>query len=260
MDNKRLLIRVASGALSFSTTQESGVIYEPYPLNSSISMAANMREALRTVPLLGETFHRVWVMVDAPVLMVPLSQFREAELETLYSHALTPREQQTVMHHMLPNLDTAAVFTVPKDLCTVLRDAFSDVRFLPVMSPVWHHFHERSFTGQHQKLYGYFHDRRMDVFCFSQNRFRFSNSFAVNSPNDAMYYLLATWKQVGMDAEHDELHLAGDIQEREALLDEARRFIKRVFFTNPSGEFNRAPVTQISGIPYDLVALYMKGR
>jgi hypothetical protein len=52
----------------------------------------------------------------------------------------------------------------------------------------------------------------------------------------------------------------GDIVEREKLIEEAQRFIKRVFYINPSGEFNRAAVTQINGMPYDLMTLFVKGR
>ena len=74
-----------------------------------------------------------------------------------------------------------------------------------------------------------------------------------------------------MEAERDELHLAGDIlqpegqrvarsSEHDELLKEAQKFVKRVFYINPSGEFNRAPVTQIKGMPYDMMTLFIKGR
>ena len=63
--------------------------YEPYALNSSISIAANMREALRTVEMLRQPYHRVLVMVDAPVLMVPAEEFDESAVDEQYRHAFT---------------------------------------------------------------------------------------------------------------------------------------------------------------------------
>lgn len=262
MDNKqkRLVIRVSRSSLSFSMTTDSDITYEPYALNSSISMAANLREALRTVPMLSEHFERVLVMVDSLTLMVPADLFVESKRDQMYHHAFTGQEQQIVMHTVLPDLNAVALFSVQKDLRTVLNDRFDGVRYTAAMAPVWRHLHQRSYTGQHQKLYGYFHDRRMEVFSFSQNRFKFCNTFTVNNPNDALYYMLGVWKQLAMSAEHDELHLVGDIIEREQLIEEAQRFIKRVFYINPSGEFNRATVTQINGMPYDLMTLFVKGR
>ena len=56
------------------------------------------------------------------------------------------------------------------------------------------------------------------------------------------------------------MYLVGDINEREQLMAEAQRFVKHVFYINPTGEFNRAPVTQIKGMPYDLITLFVKGR
>ncbi|MBO7590149.1 MAG: DUF3822 family protein [Prevotella sp.] len=262
MDNKqkRLIIRISKGRLSFATADGSDVLFEDYALNSSISMAANLREALRTVPLLEESFERVLVMVDTPTLMVPANLFAEEESEELYHHAFTGQEQQLVMHTVLPDLNAVVLFAVQKDLRSVIANNFGDVRYTAAVAPVWRHLHQRSYTGQHQKIYSYFHDRRMEVFSYAQNRFKFCNSYAVNNPNDALYYLLAIWKQLTMDAEHDELHLVGDIPERDQLLEEAQKFVKRVFYINPSGEFNRAPVTQIKGMPYDMMTLFVKGR
>ena len=262
MDNKqkRLVIRISKGRLSFATAEGSEVHYEDYPLNSSISMAANLREALRTLPLLSDDFERVLVMVDTPTLMVPANLFVEEESEALYRHAFTDAEQQLVMHTVLPDLNAVVLFALQKDLRSVIANTFGDGRYSAAIAPVWRHLHQRSYTGQRQKLYGYFHDRRMEVFSFQQNRFKFCNSYAVNNPNDALYYLLAVWKQLTLDADHDELHLVGDINEREHLTEEAQRFVKHVLYTNPSGEFNRAPVTQIKGMPYDLMTLFVKGR
>ena len=257
---KRLIIRISKGRLSFATADGSDVLYEDYALNSSISMAANLREALRTMTLLDDSFERVLVMVDTPTLMVPANLFEEEESEALYCHAFTSVEQQLVMHTVLPDLNAVVLFAVQKDMRSVIADHFSEVHYTAAIAPVWRHLHQRSYTGQHEKLYGYFHDRRMEVFSYAQNRFKFCNSYAVNNPNDALYYLLAVWKQLTMDAEHDELHLVGDIAEREQLLEEARKFVKRVFYINPSGEFNRATVTQFKNMPYDMMVLFVKGR
>ena len=270
MDNKqpivnsnrqqRLVIRVSQGHMSFSTVIEGQVVYSPYSLNSSISVTANLREALRSEPLLSKSYDQVLVMLGSPAIMVPTDLFREEECEQLYRHAFSQRDQQSISHTVLPDLNAVVIYPILKDLRTVLGDSFKNVRYVPVMAPVWRHFYQRSFTGQHQKLYAYFHERQMEVFSFAQNRFKFCNSFAVNNPNDALYYLLAVWKQLGMVPEHDELHLAGEVPDKEQLIDEASKFVKRVFYTNPSGEFNRSPITQIEGIPYDLMVLYIKGR
>ena len=190
MDNKqRVVVRISSDSLSFSTIVDGEVVFEAYPLNASISMAANLREAVKgkVQPANG------LVVIDSPVMMIPVDLFLEEQKEELYLHTFTKQEQQAVMHYVLPDLNCVAVFSVRKDVLTVLRDTFTELTFMPAIAPVWRHLHQRSYTGQHQKLYAYFHERRVEVFAFAQNRFKFCNSFAANNPNDALYYMLAVW-------------------------------------------------------------------
>ena len=262
-DNRqRLIIRVGRSGLAFSTTDGTDVTYERYPLKSSISISANMREALRIVPTLQEDYRHVVVMVDSPVMMTPTDLYREEEEESLYRSTFTGQEQHAVVHAVVPDLNAVAVFSIHKDLRMVLCDRYGEtVNFQPVMVSVWRHLYQKSFTGPRQKLYGHFHDRHLEVFAFAQNRFKFYNSFAVgNDPNNALYYLLSVWKQLGMNPREDELHLSGEMPEKEQLKEDTQKYVKRVFFGNPSGEFNRAQVTQIEGMPYDLMMYYLKGR
>jgi len=255
----RLVVRVSRSSLSFTTASIGGVSHEAYPLNSSISMAANLREALRTVPMLKEPYDRTLVMVDTPVLMIPMPLFREDDYQELYRYTFCDTAQQVVMHSVLPDLNSVAVFAVQKDIRTVVGDAFGRPRYMPVMASVWRHLHQRSYTGQRGKLFVYFHERQMEVMSFVQNRFRFCNAYTVNNPNDAIFYMLSVWKQTGLDAERDELHLVGDMADAASMVAELEKFVKRVYLIIPSGEFNRAPITQIPDVPYDLVTLFVKG-
>ena len=78
----RPVIRISKGVLSFSvvdTATETQVVYEPYAVKSGMSMAANLREAFNESELLMRGYQRAQVMLDAPVLMVPVEEFDESE-------------------------------------------------------------------------------------------------------------------------------------------------------------------------------------
>ena len=114
--------------------------------------------------------------------------------------------------------------------------------------------------GTKAKLYCYFHDQRMDVFCYGQNRFKFCNAFDGRDAHDALYYLLSVWKQLGMKVGHDEIFLVGDIPEQQWLIEELKKYVQPACVILPTGDFNRSAVTQIEGMPYDLMTLFVKGR
>ena len=259
-NGQRLTMRISQNSLSFSTLNGREVLFECYPLKNSISLAANLREALRQMPLLQDNYQRVTVLTDSPILLVPTNLFQEEDKELLYRHTFTGQEQRMILYSVVTDLNAVAVFSIQKDLRQVITDRFSQTTFVPLMAPVWRHLHQKSFTGNHAKLYGYAHDHRLEVFNFSQNRFKFYNAYTVNNADDALYYLLAVWKQIGMNPQDDEMHLSGDLPEKDQLLEKARQYVKRVFINNPAGEFNRLPISMIEGMPYDMMLYYLKGR
>ena len=260
----RIVIRLGRHHLSFSmmdaSQTEAPVTYEPYVMKSGISVAANLREALKGAALDRMGIRKALVMVDVPILLIPIEIFEESKMDDMYNHSFPHKEQESVLYNVLPDLNAVTVFAMNRDLKTVIDDRFEDVQYIAALTPVWRHLYKRSFTGQRGKLYGYFHDRKVDVFAFRQNRFKFCNQFDTNHAHDALYFLLYVWKQLMLDAEQDEMHLVGDIPEREWLTEELRKYIQKVYVINPSADFNRAPATQINGMPYDLMTLFTKGR
>lgn len=259
---QRMTIRVGRNTLSFAMLEEDGqdIVFEPFVVKSGVSMAANLREAFKTGDLLLQAPQKVRVMIDSDVLHVPVDNFDEKDAEALHHHAFPGHEQDAVFYNVLPDLNAVALFSINRDLKLVIDDHFQDVRLITAISPVWRHLHQRSFTGSREKLYAYFHEKRLEVFCFNQNRFRFCNSFAASRVKDAIYFVLYIWNHLQLDAENDEMHLVGDIPEQEVLVAELKTYIEKVYVINPSADFNNHPVTQIKGMPYDMQALFVKGR
>jgi hypothetical protein len=258
----RLTIRVGRGSLSFAYPGAGGLTYEPYSVNGGISMAANLREALRTSALVAQLkegenpLQRAQVMTDAEAMLVPVEEFRAEVVETLFHRTFTGHKGEQVMWTVLPSLNAVVVFAVNKDLRLVVDDNFADVKWNHVCAPVWAHLHRRSFTGSRRKLYAFVHDKRMELFAFQQNRFRFANSYDANHVADMVYFILNVWKQIGLDAQHDELHLSGELPEGGTLQEEVHQYLRNVYTVNPNAEFNRAEVTRVAGLPYDLMTLF----
>ena len=241
--------------------QEKPILYEPYVVKGGISMAANLREAFKTAKLTAIDTRRVQVLVDSPSMLVPIEQFDEDHITALYDHSFpATQEQRTVRFNVLPSLKAVCLFAVNKDLAGVLQDRFDDLQFIHALAPVWRYLHQRSFTGHRSKLYGYFHGKQLDIFSFQQNRFKFCNAFETAHVHDALYFLLYVWKQLRLEAEHDELHIVGDIPEQAWLLQELKRYLQKAYVINPAADFQQAPATKIGGMPYDLMTLLTKGR
>lgn len=257
----RLTIRISTNALSFSAQQADGTIaYEPYHVKSGVSIAANLRQAFSESELLASGYKSVLVLMDAPVLLIPIEEYQQETVEVLYTTAYKADHSSTVLHSVLPDVNAVAAFSMNKDLRLVLDDNFNDVAIIPLMQPVWKWLYRRSFDGTRRKLYAYLHDRKMELFSFRQNRLSFCNTFEATHAADAAYYLLAAWQQLGFKADADALHLVGSHAEKEALKNMVSEYIPNIQELTASTEFADAPSLQHPDMPFDLHTLYAKGR
>lgn len=258
-NERRLTMRVGKNSLMFSVENdlsEGGIKVEKYEYNSGISIAANLRNALRTSPLLQTRYKAVLIAVDSPVMLVPVDECQEQDLETLYKHTFKWKKSDDIDTVILPELNAAAVFSVNKDLKMVANDNFAEVRIQPLMLPVWRHLYHRSFMGARRKLYVYFHEKEMTIFAFHQKRFRFNNVYEARDTKNILYYILYVWKQLGMQPESDELHLVGEIPNEKELKDDLLKFLRRCYVVHPEIDFPNMAIGRRTDIPYDLKTLY----
>lgn len=255
-----MTIRVSKGALAFAIadkTREEQLVFQPYTAKSGVSMAANLREAFKTIDLLHHDTRRAQVLIDAPAIIVPIEEYEEKDNETIYMHSFPDTEGCVIMHNVLPDLNAVVLFAVNKDLKLVVEDHYEDVRFTILMRPVWSYLHHRSFIGNRRKLYAHFHDHTLEIFSFERNRFIFSNQFVAKHTKDAVYFILYIWKQLALDQQKDELYLSGDIPDRQELMGQLKLYVEKTAAINPAADFNRAPATGIKGITLDILTSYL---
>lgn len=221
------MIRVGHGSLAFAyrNGDGAGFSFVPYAINGGISMAANLREALRDDTLRLAKWRKVQVLLDSPVVMVPIDEYDEHSKELLYNYTVMGQENNAVLATILPQVNAVALYSLNKDLRLVLTDNFSDIKVHPVCGSTWQYLQRRSMAGNNEKLYCYFHDGKMELCSFRKNRFRFSNTFEVAHANDAAYFILSVWNQLAMNEKKDDIYLCGEFKERDALIEELHRFV-----------------------------------
>ena len=90
------MIRVGHGSLAFAyrNGDGAGFSFVPYAINGGISMAANLREALRDDTLRLAKWRKVQVLLDSPVVMVPIDEFNRFTISADANKLLVPSYPQ----------------------------------------------------------------------------------------------------------------------------------------------------------------------
>lgn len=252
----RTIIRVTKHALYVLTQWDHDQIaMESQVLKSRMSIAANLRESFRESEILQQVCanagSKALVLIDNPVLFVPIDEFEESQQSALFNFTYPGRENEIVMNQTVGELNCVAVFSVNKDLKMVIDDNFEDSRIMPLTLPVWSHLHVRSFTGMQKKLFAYFHDDKMELVSFANKRIKYSNTFEISTAQDSAYYLMYVFQQLAMNQKKDELYIVGDIPGDTK--DTLKRWVRNVFDIYPSAEYNRHPLAGANGMKYDII-------
>ena len=130
------------------------------------------------------------------------------------------------------------LFVLDKRACSLLREQYPDVRFYAQASPLIEYFAAKSRLGNCRKMYVHLRKEAAEIYAYERGRLAFANTFACKETNDRLYYILCVWKQLGMAQERDELHLTGELYDKEQLLPELKKFIRQVFIMNPAANLD----------------------
>lgn len=256
----QLTIRLSHNSICFAVGDpkvDGKMVYDPYEMNGSISMSANLREAFDNAELLQSGYKNALLLVDNPVMLVPKEEYAEGQTPQLYRYTFSGHDKDDIARAELPEMNAIAVYPINHDIRIVVQDHFKNINILPLVLPVWRHLYRKAFTGSRQKLFAYFHDKKVEIFRFDHTRFRYANTFDCDHAHDALYYILYVWKLLGMENSNDELYLVGDMPHKDWLTKSIGKYLSRAFVINDAADFNHNEMAKRTDIPYDVKALYL---
>ena len=256
-------IRISSDGLSFcvyAPTESEPYTYRQMKPRPVVSLAANLKEALMTEPLLQERYQRVNVLVTTPSFTtVPAVEFKKENISDLYNFAFPGHENDHVSYNVLRRSGIAIIFGLDRNIYKLILDDFPRARFYASASTLVEFFSDKSTGMGVKKMYVYIHEKQMTVYCFHEGRMVFVNDYHVNGVNDCQYFIMNLWKQFGYDQLADGIEIVADGDMSRLLADKIQYFIKDTVLTDRDEDFRQTITHGNKVIPYDLQTLLICG-
>lgn len=271
---KSLSIRVSTDGLSFCTYEpdaEQPYIYKEYDVRPVVSMAANVKDALMSEPMLREQYQRVNVLISTPEFTtVPASEFEREQAPRLFRLVFPHASQRHISYNLLRRSGVAIVFGLDRNIHQLLLDDFPRARFYASASTLVEFFGEKSLIGSARHMFVYLHEGglsmrlgqqtlEMTLYCFDRGRITFINTYPVRGEADCQYYLLAVWQQLGLDQLDDTLHVVDDSNTSRRLVEQLRHYIHNVSLAERTDDFRNTLTHGNQLLPYDLQTLLICG-
>lgn len=276
--HQSLSIRISSDGLSFCTYAPAAaepLAYKTWPLQPTISLAANLKDALLHEPLLQEDYQRVNVLISTPQFTVlPARDFDRDRVEEVYRFVLPDDGQAHVSYNLLRRAGIAIVFGLDRHVRQLLLDDFPRARFYAAASTLTEHFAALATApgAGRRVLFAYLHegtiargvgqqDQELTLYALDQGRLLLINNYTVRGLGDCQYYMLGVWRGLAFDQVDDTLCIVDDnpTDAPTQLADKLRYFLHRVILIDKLTEFGATLTRGDQRIPYDLQSLLVCG-
>lgn len=245
----------------YSLVEENSLIYERIPLDSALAPVAAFEEFVYENPLLLSDFRKVDIIIDTPrYTFLPAAcatdDVCEAAISALWSQAALAARSIPIS-----GTPDALVMGIDPGLAAFISRTFLDTVPSHPMAVLAKYFRRISAQGNTGKLYARLGEDRVDVIAFSPaeamagaSPLRVACSYPAPTPDDAVYFMLASAKQAGFDLAADEIMLCGDPKVREAVAPKLRAFARYVMPVIFPSEIFKAGKAALKA-PFQLVIL-----
>ncbi len=242
-----LSIRLSTDGFSFSVFNphnNAGTLITDYPIDRSLSLTANLKNAFNEVECLQYNYLRVNIlMAEQRVTYVPLEVFEDEQAEELFYYNHPQQSNETILYNILSNNNLVVLFSIDKTTKNFLTEHFPNAKFFAQSTPLIDFFSSKSRLGNSRKIYAHLRKEGMEVFAYERGRVLLANSFPCKESADQVYYLLYIWKELGLEQERDELHLTGKFGNKEYLVQELQKYVRQVFIMNPATNLDFQAIT-----------------
>lgn len=254
----RLCLRLDSRTLHvmlYNMVEDNSLIYRKISLDEAAdSPLKALEEAIYDNPALLSDFSRVDCVIDTAIRITVPNPLDTAEIHTALMKEAHPDFAGEIISCPLHGLDTTILMGVEQNIIGFLRRTFNNPAIHHHLAPLCRYFRGKSRLGNTGKMYANFHNSRLDLIAFGNDTITLANTFEYREPADAVYYILACRRMLGLNANDDELFLSGDNDAREAVTPILRKYLAYVMpVIFPSSMFRAGRDAMLA--PFDLIVL-----
>lgn len=227
-----LSIRLSTDGFSFSIynpIRDSFVLTHHKEVEAELSFTANLKQTFKELDFLSYTYKQVDIsLVTKRFTLVPAELFTEEQKDICFYYNFPPKENEVVLFDPLPKNGAVVLYAADKSLYALLGERYSNVRLHASVTPLAEHFAVKSRLGSDKKMYVYLRKGFIELYVYERGHLMLLNTYECNHTSDRAYYLLYTWKQLGLDQQKDELCISGGGDERGELMEELKRFVRHI--------------------------------
>lgn len=250
----RISIRLQPDGFSFSgysPLQAESFFHAVVPFVSGVSRVEAMQQLWNENSCLQWRYQQLFVQGGTShYTWVPDEDLDDEEKAAWFAFSFADPESCCLSDTSVPGRH-ALLYGADQALYTWCCKQLTKPIFRHYLSSVLTLWQKQNQAASTAALYVLFHDGWIDVAAFRFGRLLFCNSFALRASENAVYYILYVWQQLGLQVEKDDLWIGGkDVPEIISFLSAYVRHVRELAVPSEayliSSQWNEVPLEIIS--------------
>ena len=197
------------------------------------------------------------VGVLSPATVLPLAEFEESTVETVYQFVFdgrrAPKTPRRVFYDMLPSSNGVLLFGVEERNCTEIEQELGEVHYFSPFSGLLQWMAGRKQTARQRRIFVHCRSTQIDVAYFEGHRIFAFNTFDVQTADDVLYFTCQLARQFDVDFSATPFIICGRPDKMPVVAACFRPFVAEVECVDAAPEFDCHPLTELSLLPFELL-------
>jgi len=200
------------------------------------------------------SFQKTCVLIFSPLFTyIPNGIYSEKYKEDYINFIFSEKEER-FLDYSISSPKITVLYPISEDIHDFFIRSFNEPVFFHYSLPIIAHYYANDSDHKKRRMIINAHEKGIDIFCFSQKSFLLGNHFPCEKFEDAIYYILYTWKQLKLDRLADSLYVTGEYNQNhqnEELLRKLRLHIQHVR-PEPIPDVFQFEIIDTKPIPFEL--------
>jgi len=227
-----ITIRILPNGVSFRIRDKAGkTLLSEKAEQANLPPSEAVQEAILLSGVLEKPCKKIKIVFPTPhFTLLPEDVFDAETVEDYYKAVVGDLSGKLLLHRHLAEMRLYVVFAIDEAMHDFLLRSFISFEVEHYLSSMLTFLGTRHLHTNKRAMYVSYEGEQLSILMFKEGGFFSANAFHCTSVNDALYYILATWKQVQCDQISDGLYIVEEGEFQESLLRHLRRYIKQAFF------------------------------
>ena len=193
----------------------------------------NLREVYQQEPVLNELFASVSVAHKTPVsTLVPEELFDPEHLSDYLKFNFISDQNPSLSYENLEDKNVLNVFLPLEGVNQFFTEKYGEVTFHHTTSILLNNLLKNPNADSYKQFYLNVNKNFLDIVYLLNGQIQFYNTFAYQSKEDFLYYVLSVMEQMYLNPQEQTVTLLGEIDKNSDLFEACKLFINHLEFIN----------------------------